>query len=39
MKNFSFFSIKKIHTALVLKSFENLVMDNRKVSVELTKKK
>ena len=38
MKNFSFFSIKKIHTALVLKSFENLVMDNRKVSVELTKK-
>ena len=38
MKNFSFFSIKKIHTALVLKSFENLLMNNRKVSVELTKK-
>ena len=38
MKNFSFFSIKKNHSALVLKSFENLTLDNRKVSVELTKK-
>ena len=38
MKNFSFFSIKNNNSALVLKSFENLVMDNRNVSVELTKK-
>ena len=38
MKNFSFFSVKKNHSALVLKSFENLTLDNRKVSVELTKK-
>ena len=38
MNNFSFFSIKNNNSALVLKSFENLVMDNRNVSVELTKK-
>ena len=38
MKNFSFFSVKKNHSALVLKSFENLTLGNRKVSVELTKK-
>ena len=38
MKNFSFFSNHKNHRDLVLKSFENLVMDERKVNVELTKK-
>ena len=38
MKNFSFFSTHKNHRDLVLKSFENLVMDERKVNVELTKK-
>ena len=38
MKNFSFFSTHKKHRDFVLKSFENLIMDNRKVNVELTKK-
>lgn len=38
MKNFSFFSTHKDHRDLVLKSFDNLVMDERKVNVELTKK-
>ena len=38
MKNFSFFSTHKNHRDLVLKSFENLIMDERKVNVELTKK-
>ena len=36
MKNFSFFSTHKKHRDFVLKSFENLIMDNRKVNVELT---
>ena len=38
MKNFSFFSTHKNHRDLVLKSFENLIMNERKVNVELTKK-
>jgi ATP-dependent RNA helicase DeaD len=38
MKNFSFFSTHKDHRDLVLKSFDNLIMDDRKVNVELTKK-
>ena len=38
MKNFSFFSTHKKHRDLVLKSFENLNLDNRNISVELTKK-
>ena len=38
MKNFSFFSTHKKHRNLVLKSFENLNLDNRSISVELTKK-
>ena len=38
MKNFSFFSTHKKHRDLVLKAFDNLIMDERKVSVELTKK-
>ena len=38
MKNFSFFSTHKKHRDLVLKSFENLNLDSRKISVELTKK-
>jgi ATP-dependent RNA helicase DeaD len=38
MKNFSFFSTHKKHRDLVLKSFENLNIDNRRISVELTKK-
>ena len=38
MKNFSFFSTHKKHRDLVLKSFENLNLDNRSISVELTKK-
>ena len=38
MKNFSFFSTNKNHRDLVLKSFDNLIMDERKVNVELTKK-
>ena len=38
MKNFSFFSTHKKHRDLVLKAFDNLIMDDRKVSVELTKK-
>ena len=38
MKNFSFFSTHKDHRDLVLKSFDNLIMDERKVNVELTKK-
>ena len=38
MKNFSFFSTHKKYRDLVLKSFENLNLDNRKISVELTKK-
>ncbi|MDC6478733.1 DEAD/DEAH box helicase [Flavobacteriaceae bacterium] len=38
MKNFSFFSTHKDHRDHVLKSFDNLIMDDRKVSVELTKK-
>jgi ATP-dependent RNA helicase DeaD len=38
MKNFSFFSTHKKHRDLVLKSFENLNLDNRRISVELTKK-
>jgi ATP-dependent RNA helicase DeaD len=38
MKNFSFFSTHKNHRDLVLKSFDNLIMDERKVNVELTKK-
>tara|TARA_S200000501_G_scaffold132820_1_gene125527 strand:+ start:1338 stop:3023 length:1686 start_codon:yes stop_codon:yes gene_type:complete len=38
MKNFSFFSTHKNHRDLVLKSFDNLILDNRRVNVELTKK-
>jgi len=38
MKNFSFFSTHKDHRDLVLKSFDDLIMDDRKVNVELTKK-
>ncbi len=38
MKNFSFFSTHKNHRDLVLKSFDNFIMDDRKVNVELTKK-
>ena len=38
MKNFSFFSTHKNHRDLVLKSFDNFIMDERKVNVELTKK-
>ena len=38
MKNFSFFSTHKKHRDLVLKAFDNLIMDDRKVNVELTKK-
>ena len=38
MKNFSFFSTHKKHRDLVLKSFENLNLDSRRISVELTKK-
>jgi ATP-dependent RNA helicase DeaD len=38
MKNFSFFSTHKKHRDLVLKSFDNLVLDERRVNVELTKK-
>ena len=38
MKNFSFFSTHKNNRDLVLKSFDNLIMDERKVNVELTKK-
>ena len=38
MKNFSFFSTHKNHRDHVLKSFDNLIMDERKVNVELTKK-
>jgi len=38
MKNFSFFSTHKKHRDLVLKAFDNLIMDDRKVIVELTKK-
>src|SRR6056300_972456 len=38
MKNFSFFSTHKKHRDLVLKSFDGLVLDERKVNVELTKK-
>ena len=38
MKNFSFFSTHKKYRDLVLKSFGNLNLDNRKISVELTKK-
>lgn len=38
MKNFSFFSTHKKHRDLVLRSFENLNLDSRKISVELTKK-
>ena len=38
MKNFSFFSTHKKHRDQVLKAFDNLIMDDRKVSVELTKK-
>ena len=38
MKNFSFFFFFLKHRDFVLKSFENFIMDNRKVNVELTKK-
>jgi len=38
MKNFSFFSTHNKHRDLVLKSFDNFMLDERKVSVELTKK-
>jgi len=38
MKNFSFFSIHQHHRNLVLKSFDNLIIDNRKVNVELAEK-
>ena len=38
MKNFSFFSTHKKHRNLVLKSFENLNLDNISICVELTKK-
>ena len=38
MKNFSFFSTHNKHRDLVLKSFDGLVLDERKVNVELTKK-
>ncbi len=38
MKNFSFFSTHNKHRDLVLKSFQDLVLDERKVNVELTKK-
>ena len=38
MKNFSFFSTHNKPRDLVLKSFQDLVLDERKVNVELTKK-
>jgi len=38
MKNFSFFSTHKKHRNHVLNSFEDLVLDDRKVIVEVTKK-
>mgnify|MGYP001269966923 CR=1 FL=1 len=38
MKNFSFFSTHNKHRDLVLRSFENLNLDSRKITVELTKK-
>ncbi|MGB2514098.1 MAG: DEAD/DEAH box helicase [Flavobacteriaceae bacterium] len=38
MKNFSFFSTHKKHRDLVLNAFDDLLLDNRKISVELTKK-
>jgi len=38
MKNFSFFSTHKKHRKHVLNAFENLVLDDRKVIVEETKK-
>jgi len=38
MKNFSFFSTHKDNRDLVLKAFDNLIIDDRKVNVELTKK-
>jgi ATP-dependent RNA helicase DeaD len=38
MKNFSFFSIHQHHRNLILKSFDNLIIDNRKVNVELAEK-
>ncbi|MDA7797769.1 DEAD/DEAH box helicase [Flavobacteriaceae bacterium] len=38
MKNFSFFSTHKKHRDLVLKSFKDLNLDSRRISVELTKK-
>ena len=38
MKNFSFFSAEKIHRELILDKFKELVLDNRNVNVELTKR-
>ena len=38
MKNFSFFSTHKKNRDLVLNAFNDLLLDNRKITVELTKK-
>mgnify|MGYP001168102795 FL=1 len=38
MKNFSFFSTHKNHRNQVLKYFDNLIVDKRKVNIELAKK-
>lgn len=38
MKNFSFFSMPHGYKDLVLKTFENFILDDRRLSVELTKK-
>tara|TARA_X000001036_G_scaffold131470_1_gene124389 strand:- start:1011 stop:2213 length:1203 start_codon:yes stop_codon:yes gene_type:complete len=38
MKNFSFFSTHKNHRNQILKSFDNLIVNKRKVNIELAKK-
>lgn len=38
MKNFSFFSAEKQHRELILDKFKDLVLDNRNINVELTKR-
>ncbi len=38
MKNFAFFSAEKQHRELILDKFKDLVLDNRSINVELTKR-
>lgn len=38
MKNFSFFSAEKRHRELILERFDDLMLDNRSIQVELTKR-